>query len=284
MSKNKIGATVVAVGIVGAAIAGFIMTEKIPAGYVGVQYSMKGGVSDEILTQGWHLVSPTKKVSLYSVATEQLFMSKDKREGSKEDDSFNVVCKDGQLNVDFEMAYSFDSDKVTSLYTKYRGLSGEDVINTKIRGKIKTLVNEVTSKYTVLEAHMEKKSELNKEMTEHLKENLKEYGITVESATLSRTKANSDVEKAIVERTKAAQELETEKQKQEKAKLEAETKKIKAQGEADAALIKAQGEAAANEALQKSISDELIRMTEAEARVKHGWIEVTGADTVVTQK
>ena len=231
-NKGLIGSIVSGVIIVGGLVTTLLITEKIPAGYVGVQYSINGGVSDELLTQGWHLVSPTKKVSLYSIATEQLYMSKDEREGSKDDDSFNVVCKDGQLNVDFEMAYSFDADRVTELYTKYRGLSGEEVVDTKIRGKIKTLVNEVTSQYSVLEAHMEKKSELNNDITEHLKKSLKSYGIIVESATLSRTKANEQVEQAIVERTKAAQELETEKQKQEKAILEQETKRIQAETKA----------------------------------------------------
>ena len=182
------------------------------------------------------------------------------------------------------MSYSFDADKVPTVFTRYRGMSGEDVMNNVVRGKIKTYINEITSQYTVLEAHMEKKAELNGAITTHLKEKLADYGVTVESANLTRTQADAAVEQAIIERSKVAQELEAEKQKQEKAKLEAETKKIQAQAEADAALIKAQGEADANKALQSSITDELIRMTEAEARLKHGWITVTGADTVVTQK
>ena len=67
MNKQKIGAIIVGAGIALAAIGGIICTEKIPTGYVGVQYSMSGGVQDELLTQGWHIVAPNKKVNLYSL-------------------------------------------------------------------------------------------------------------------------------------------------------------------------------------------------------------------------
>lgn len=283
MSKRIIGAGVAAAILIGGTIFGLISMERIKPGYVGVVYSMNGGIQDKVITQGWKFIGPGKKVTQYSIATEQLYLSADEKEGSKDNDSFDVMCKDGKLNVDLEMSYSFDAEKVPDVFTRYRGMDGQDVIDNIVRGKIKTYVNEVTSQFTVLEAHMEKKGELNRAITEHLKNMLAEFGVTVESANITRTQPDAAVEAAIVERSKAAQELEAEKQRQEKAKLEAETKKISAQGEADAALIKAQGEAAANEALQKSITDELIRMTEAEARVKHGWITVTGADTIVTQ-
>lgn len=282
MKRGKIGAILAGLVIVVGAVSVAICTEKVPAGYVGVQYSMSGGISDEVLSQGWHIVSPTKKVSLYSVATEQLFMSADEKEGSKDDDSFDVVCKDGVLNVDFEMSYSFDAEKVPNIFSRYRGMSGDDIINNVIRGKIKTYTNEVTSQFTVLEAHMEKKGELNRMLTEHLRNMLADFGVEVESATLSRTTASAEVEASITKRTTTAQELEAEKQKQEKVALEAETKRIQAQGEADALLIKAQAEAEANKLLEESISDNLIRMKEAEARMEWGWVEVQGATSVIT--
>lgn len=282
MSKSKIGAMLVGTVIVIGAISAIIMTEKIPAGYVGVQYSMSGGISDEVLSQGWHIVAPTKKVSLYSVATEQLFMSADEKEGSKDNDSFDVVCKDGVLNVDLEMSYSFNAEKVPGIFSRYRGMSGEDIVSNIIRGKVKTYTNEVTSQFTVLEAHMEKKGELNRMLTQHLKDMLIDFGVEVESATLSRTTASDEVEASITKRTTTAQELEAEKQKQEKVALEAETKRIQAQGEADALLIKATAEAEANKLLEQSISDNLIRMKEMEARMEWGWLEVQGANSVIT--
>ena len=264
MKINKIGASVVGLGLILGVGTGLFCVEKIPAGYVGVQYSMNGGVSDEILTQGWHIISPTKKVTRYSVATEQLYMSADEREGSKTNEAFDVACSDGKMNVDFEMSYNFDSQKVPELYSRYRGLSGEDIINNIVRGKIKTYVNEVTSQYTVMDAYLTNRAKLNTDITAKLQEKLGEYGITVESATLSRTEPEEAIKVAITERSKAAQELEAEKQKKDRAEVEAERKKVEAKGEADAMLIKAQGEADANKAIQQSLTPELIQMKEIE--------------------
>lgn len=229
MSKSKLGSSVIGLMLIGAVAGAIVCTEKIPAGYVGVQYSMSGGVQDEILTQGWHIVSPTKKVTTYSVATEQLYLSANEKEGGKDNTSFDVVTSDGRMNVDFEMSYSFDPELVPELYTRYRGMSGEDIINNIIIGKVKTLVNEVTSQYTVLQAHMEKKAEVNKAITEHLRESLSEFGVVVESANLTQTRVDAEIEAAITKRSAAAQELETEKQKKEKAQLEQETKRIEAE-------------------------------------------------------
>ena len=260
MSKRIIGVVIAAVLIVGGIVE---CTTKIPAGYVGVKYLVSGGVSEDVLTQGWHLVSPTTKVSKYSIATEQLYMSEDPKDGSKENTAFDVTCADGKLNVDLEMSYSFDASKVPELYSRYRGMSGDDIMSSIVRGKIKTYTNEVTSTYTVIQAHMEKKADLNAAITKRLKEELAEYGVIVDSATLSATRPDPVIETAITERSKASQELEAEKQKKAKAIVEAERIKVEAQGLADAAVIKATGEADSNAKLQASITNEMIEYEKA---------------------
>lgn len=65
------------------------------------------------------------------------------------------------------------------------------------------------------------------------------------------------------------------------AKADAEVTKAEAQAKADAQLIEAQAQAEANSKLSSSITDELIRMKEAEARLEHGWVEIQGVNTVV---
>lgn len=79
------------------------------------------------------------------------------------------------------------------------------------------------------------------------------------------------------------------KQDAEKAQLDKETaiaqgEAAKAKAEADKAvtITNAQAEAEANRIISESITDELIKMTEAEARKKHGWVTVQGADIVAT--
>ena len=61
--------------------------DLIPVGYVGVACSLNGGVQGELLTQGFHLAAPTKKVKKFTVGDEQLVLTKDERDGSEGDDS-----------------------------------------------------------------------------------------------------------------------------------------------------------------------------------------------------
>ena len=255
--------------------------EKIPRGCVGSVYSISGGTSEKVLTEGWKLKAPHEKVTEYSVATEQLLMTKKDTKESQGNESFNATCKDGVLNVDLEMSYHFEAEDIPEIAQRYRGLSGEEIVNTRIKSKVRTYVNEVTSEYTVLEAYMDKKSELNTALTAHLQKKLEPYGIVVESATLPRTEPDKAIKQAITERSKKAQEVEAAKQEQEKQKILAETKKIEAQGEAEAAIERARGEAEANEIVSKSLTENLLKQMELEARQKHGWVTIQGANTVV---
>lgn len=238
MEFKKIGTILLGLGIIAGGIYLGTSITKIPAGYVGVQYSSFGGIKDNLLNQGWHITSPTTKVTKYSIATESLLMTADSREGSKEDESFNVSCKDGEMKVDFEMQYSFKEDKVIDVFNKYRGVKGEEVISNNLRGKIRSTVNEVLSNYSVLEAYLEKKAEVNVELTNRLREVLDEYGVYVESASIPDAQISDQVRQAIENRTVKSQELESAKLEQEKVQIEADTKVKQAQGEANANAIK----------------------------------------------
>ena len=238
MEFKKIGTILLGLGIIAGGVYIGTSITKIPAGYVGVQYSSFGGIKDDILNQGWHITSPTTKVTKYSIATESLLMTADSREGSKENESFNVSCKDGEMKVDFEMQYSFKEDRVIDVFNKYRGVKGEEVISNNLRGKIRSTVNEVLSNYSVLEAYLEKKAEVNVELTNRLREVLDEYGVYVESASIPAAQISDQVKQAIENRTVKSQELESAKLEQEKGQIEADTKVKQAQGEANANAIK----------------------------------------------
>ena len=281
MKKRLAGGGIIAVLLIVAIVFCGMCIEKISRGYVGAIYSIRGGTSEEVLTEGWHFVSPTKKVTEYSVATEQLLLTADERKGSEGDESFDATCKDGVLNVDLEMSYHFEAEDIPTVARKYRGLSGQEIVDSIIKSKVKTYVNEVTSEYSVLEAYMDKKPELNAELTSHLKKCLEPYGLVVESATIPRAEPDKAIKSAITERSKKAQEVEAAKQEQEKQKILAETKIIEAEGEAAAAIAKAEGEAKANKLISNSLTDELLEQMEMEARKKHGWVTIQGADNTI---
>lgn len=281
--KGFIGAVITAIVIIVGLIMAVACIERIPAGYEGVVYNMNGGVTGETLTQGWHIVSPTKKVKSFTISEEQLIMSKNSQEGSKEDESFTVsTSDDAMLSISFQMSYRFLSDQLTDTYTRFRGLDGEDIINNRVKTVLKSKVSEVTTDYSMMDIYSGNRGEINAKITEYLnKQFSKAYGIEVVDASITDVHPDEKLKTAIDNRVTALQQKQQAEAEQETAKVQAETNLIKAQNEADIKLLEAQAEAEANKLIAQSITPELIAMMEAEARLEHGWITVTGSDTTV---
>lgn len=281
--KGFIGAVITAIVIIVGLIMAVACIERIPTGYEGVVYNMNGGVTGETLTQGWHIVSPTKKVKSFAISEEQLIMSKNSQEGSKEDESFTVsTSDDAMLSISFQMSYRFLSDQLTDTYTRFRGLDGEDIINNRVKTVLKSKVSEVTTDYSMMDIYSGNRSEINAKITEYLnKQFSKAYGIEVVDASITDVHPDEKLKTAIDNRVTALQQKQQAEAEQETAKVQAETNLIKAQNEADIKLLEAQAEAEANKLIAQSITPELIAMMEAEARLEHGWITVTGSDTTV---
>lgn len=129
------------------------------------------------------------------------------------------------------------------------------------------------------------RSEINNKLTDYLNDAFsKEYGIEVINASIIDAHPDEKLKEAIDNRVKTTQEKQQAILEQEKIKVEAETALIKAQADANVKLEQAKAEAEANRLLSESITPELIQMKEAEARLKHGWVEIQGAaNTVVTK-
>jgi regulator of protease activity HflC (stomatin/prohibitin superfamily) len=263
--KFRVGAIVTGLVIIGGLVFSAMSIERIKAGYAGIIYNVNGGVEDNTLTQGWHFIVPWKKVTSYSISTEQAFLSKDSREGSKGDDSFGIPTSDGKLlNVDLEFSYRFDPDKLPETFTKFKGQSGKQIEESFIRAKMKSWSGEVSSRFTVMEIYGDKRSDLNKAVFEHTKKNFTQYGIMIDSVNFSRIGIDDATEKAIQERVNSQQALEKSKIEAEKAKIDAEKLKIEAQAKADAILIEAEGQAKANEALRKTLTSEVVEYYKAQ--------------------
>ena len=138
VKKGFIGAIVLAVILFGGVILGLMCTERIPAGYVGVVYNMNGGVDGEVLQQGWHLVSPTKKVTTYSIGIEQSYLTAESKGDSPDDESFNIPTSDGktveaEADANAQIAASLTPELIDKImYEKWNGelptVSGSNAI------------------------------------------------------------------------------------------------------------------------------------------------------------
>ena len=281
MSTGKIGAIVLAiVMVVGMALAAMCL-ERVPTGHVGVVYNMNGGVDGEVLTQGWHMVSPTKKVTTYSIGIEQSYLTASNKGDSKNDESFSTPTADGKsLTVDLEFSYRFDETCITNTFTRFKGQSGEDVKNTFIKPKMIAWTQEVTAKYPVTDVFGDKRQELNEALDVYLKEKFVPYGIIIDTVNFTNIATDEETQAAIQKKVTAQQEMElaeiesktakiqAEKDKEvaliaaqkdkEKAEIEAEMLKIEAEGKAQAEIIAAEAQAEANRKIAASLTPELI--------------------------
>lgn len=283
--KKLITVMVVFVALMGAAFT-VKSCKLIGTGKVGVQYSYKGGVKDETLDPGLNFINPFLKVKEFTVGNEQLILTKDKRDGSKENESFKVAtADDASISVSFQMSYRYNPEKVVDTYKKFKGMDGEDIVEKRVKTVLKSKISEVTTNYTMMDIYSGNRSEINNAITEYLNNDFGDsYGIEVLDASIIDVHPDKKLKEAIDNRVTALQQKQQAEAEQEKIKVEAETKLIEAENKASIKVKEAQAEAESNKIISESITEELIKMTEAEARKEHGWVEVQGVDTVVKEK
>jgi regulator of protease activity HflC (stomatin/prohibitin superfamily) len=303
MKKGFIGGIILAVILVVGLILAIACFTKIDAGYVGVVYNMNGGIEDTVLSQGWHFVSPTKKVTPYTIGIEQSYLTEADKGDSKKDESFYIPTSDGKMvKVDLEFSYRFDEERVTSTFVMFKGRSGEEIKNTFIKPKMMAWTQEVSAIYPVTDIFGDKRTQINAELDVYLREKFEPYGIIIDTVNFTNISVDDETAQAIQKKVTAQQELELaeieaktaliqankdkdvamKKAEAEKevARINAEQAIIKAEAEAEAKRIAAEAEAEANKKIAESITDKLIEKTYAD-----NWDgklpEVVGSDTTI---
>lgn len=281
MKKGFIGAVFLGVVFGVGLILTAMCLNRVPAGYVGVVYNVSTGVSGETVDQGWHILPPTKTITIYSIGIEQSYLTSEEKGDSKKDESFNIPTSDGKtVKVNLEFSYRFDADRVAETFVQFKGRSGEDVKDTFIKPKVIAWTQEVSARYPVTDIFGDKRTEINAELDLYLKEKFEPYGIIIDTVNFTDISVDDETAAAIQKKVTAQQELElanieaetakiqAEKDRQvaliqaekerEMAEIEAEQKKIEAQGQADALKIAAEAEAEANRKIAESLTPELI--------------------------
>lgn len=270
MKKGKIGAVMLALILIVGLIGVRICMKRVPAGYVGVVYNMSGGVDGEVLTQGWHLVSPTKKVTTYSIGIEQSYLTSDDKGDSKEDESFSIPTSDGKtVRVNLEFSYRFDEARVAQTFVTFKGKSGETIKDTFIKPKVIAWTQEVSANYPVTDIFGDKRTAINAELDTYLKEKFDQYGIIIDTVNFTDISVDNETAAAIQKKVTAQQELELANIEAQTAKIQAEKDKqvaevaaeqaiVEANASAEVVRIEAEAEANANKVIAASLTPELI--------------------------
>ena len=268
--KGFIGAIILAIIIFGGLILTLTCVERVPAGYVGVVYNMNGGVDGEVLTQGWHIVAPTKKVTTYSIGIEQSYLTAEDKGDSPKDESFSIPTSDGKtVKVNLEFSYRFDEERVAQTFTMFKGKAGEVIKDTFIKPKIVAWTQEVSANYPVTDIFGDKRTQINAELDVYLREKFDQYGIIIDTVNFTDISVDAETAAAIQKKVTAQQELElanieaqtakvNANKEKEVAQIEAEKAIIEANAEAEVIRIAAEAEADANRKIAASLTAELI--------------------------
>lgn len=286
MKKIIIG-LIITVAIIGGIFTCMSM-EKIGAGEVGVVYSLRGGVKDEVLQQGMHFINPFYKVNKYPISQQQLVLSNnpsDYNEKEHADWSVDAPADGGMVKINLTINYHFMQDRVVSLYERFRGMNGDALVDSMVQNSIIAYIKEVTPQFTVMDIYSGKRAEVSGKITEYLNTKLeKEYGIAITSALIIDVQLDEGLSAKVKAKEQAKQDAEKAELDKATALAQAETEKVKAQAQADVMKITAEAEAEAYRIKSAAITENLLKKWELDARLKHGWVTVQGANTVVSDK
>ncbi len=290
---GTIGGILFAILLIFGLIIVIVCTTKIPAGYVGVVYNMNGGVDGEILSQGWHIIAPTKKITTYSIGLEQSYLVSGDKGDSEKDESFKCPTSDGKsVTVELEFSYRFDESRVAETFITFKGKNGETIKDTFIKPKVSAWTQEITALYPVTDIFGDKRTDINSRLDNYLREKFDQYGIQIDTVNFTNIEVDPETAAAIQKKVNAQQELELANieaqtaqvqanKDKEVAQIAAETAIIEANADAEVLKIAAEAEADANEKIAKSLTPELIEKIKYEQW--NGKLPmVSGSNTIIS--
>lgn len=280
MSVRAVGYTALASLVFGAGLVA-LTVEKVDNGNVGLRVSMSGKVvSNKPLPPGFHFAGLGKIVEYPSRMVQADYNS-----SKKVDRSITVATSDGKrVNVEVKVNYHVDSIEVPSIYKKFGNVTGQSMEDGWLRTQTQNTLRDQYVKHSILDILTGKSAELEGDVLKDLKERFNKEGYIVDDVTLGIPDVDNETKKTIDSIIKSTQDNEKAKKDAETAQTIANKDAAIAKTKAEADLYTAQKTAEANSKLSSSITDELIRYKEAEARLKHGWVTVTGSESTIVDK
>jgi prohibitin 1 len=243
----------------------------VPANSVAIVFDELSGVKQEIKSEGIHIKSIFEHYNIIPTDIK-----------TKEVKGLTGQTKDAQwIKIEMDVKYRVSRQNALKVFLDFRTL--DNVADSFITPIAQRSIESVTTKYNVIEVLGEKRNEVYTLIETEVKNRLAASGIEFVSLVLTDTDAGTAIEAAIEQEAVAKKAVETALQVQARAQIEADTKVIQAEAAARVAIIEAQAQADANILLSKSITPEILNRMEMEARIKWGWITITGAEGLIIQ-
>ncbi len=227
----------------------------IEPGEKGVLFKRFGGGLDkeEIYGEGFHVVAPWNTMHIYDTRVKEAF------------EKMEVLSKNG-LNIKIDLSFRFNPefDKIGYLHERI----GKNYLESIIKPEIRSSTREVIGKYLPEELYSTKRESIQDEIFAQTSEALKEKFINLDAVLIREVSLPQTLQNAIEAKLK-----------QEQESLEYEYRLVKERKEAERKIIEAKAKADANNILNASLSDKILRDKGIEATLKLA--ESPNAKTVI---
>lgn len=245
--------------LAGLLICLFGFVTKIPDNSVGIVYSPFSGTKTEALSEGFHARSPFDKVYKISTLTQSMTV-----------ENLTTQTKDAQyLTSELDIKYKVDTTNAYTVFKQYRTL--DNMSKNMIVPITQKALELVTTQYNIIDILGEKRSEVYAKLDLALAEEFAKYGVEFVSISIADMDAGEALEKAISDEAVAKKAVETAEQNLKKAEIDAKQQSVQAQAEQDAAKIKA--ETMKIEAQAQKEANELLNFSLSNLILKQQWIE-----------
>jgi prohibitin 2 len=209
----------------------------IPAGHVGVLFNVFGGVQDQELSEGFHIVLPVvQQVTQYDVRQQEITLA------TTTGDQINARSSEGlDIGVDVTVIYQVVRTEAARLHQDI-GPSYESV---RLRPQIRTAVRDGIAEYNAASLISTQRMTLQRGIELSLSQSLERDNINILGVLLRDVRIPTLITSAIEEKQAAEQQVEVEENRRRQAEIAAQRRVIEATGERDAAIARAEGEAEA---------------------------------------
>lgn len=251
---------------------------KVPAGNVGVKFYMLGGekgIDHEILTPGRYWIGFNEELFLFPTYIQNYVWTKDKTEGSKNDESITFDVEGMKFGADIGIEYTVNPSKVPTLFQQYKkGI--DEITGVHLRNMVRNAFVKHSAIMKVDDVYGKGKSILLANVLADVQAKAEPNGINVANIFLIGSLRFPDsVAKAIAAKINAGQmtiqrqnEVLQERANADKAtaiaKGKADAKVLEAKGKAEAISIVATAQAEANRKITKSLTPQVLEFRKLE--------------------
>ena len=235
-----------AIGLIVIVAFGSSIFLTIQAGEAGVIFKRFGGGLDKesVYGQGFHIISPWNTMHVYNIKEQTA------------EESMDILDKNGlSISVDVTVRFNPVPNRIGHLHERF----GENYINSLVVPEVRSAVRQVMGRYTAEEIYSTKRAEVEATIISETENTLssEKNNIIMNALLIRSINLPANIKQAIEDKLQQEQEALAYQFRLDREKSEAERKRIMAEGEATA-----------NNIVNSSLTDRLLKMRGIEATLE----------------